>query len=366
MGRPRGLPDYPPLVRRAAAFSVLTHASQSFRYKLSVASNANKKKLLAVGCTGDPLLKKGWQSFKALQWDDAALRAAAHRLNKTAFRRLAMRWLLKDPNCISDFETRRQHPDGCTEKQLERAAEVLGTPYRPDGSVRYWTSVQECIDESPQGAELQVLQRKSGKSPEAFGDFVLERCADIVGWGPADRRGEMAERTAAERQFAADVWAGRAPWMVINDEGEVRRFDPAHDDADPPPGTHYEYFNERSEVIFKNFTFMIDATTMTNQSGADKNRVKAFVSKRVAHPPELVRAGTAATRESKVMGYIVIHPHLGLVLGPDIMHHGTSGTGGRQEKNAGEKHDPSFPTWCANSATTSCTATACMAAQLLC
>ena len=347
------MPDYPAPVRRVAAFSVMSGADPSFRYDISLASTKQRTRFLHRGLCGDGHIARGWKAFKQWQWDDPAHKAAAQRLSKKSFRRLALRWLLHDPNCLYDFETQRNNPDGCTQKQLERAAQILGTPYRPDGTVHYWTSVQECIDGAPRGAELQALQRKSGKPPDAFGKLLLARCADLLAFTAADRRGEMTESTAAERQLAADVWACRIPWLVVSGPGQRRRYDPAKDRIDsPPPGSHYVYF-QHGKVIQSHMTFMLDATIMINQSGADKKRVNAFKSKKIAHPPELVRAGKSVGTESKVMAYLVIHPHLGLVSGPDIMHHATTATAvseGRRKpreerRKPPERHHPDFPTW---------------------
>ena len=97
------------------------------------------------------------------------------------------------------------------------------------------------------------------------------------------------------------------------------------------------------------FTFMLDATTFTNISKQGSHGgEKVFKRRGVDYPPEDIKAGHNVRDACHLMAYTVLHPFLGVVLGPDFVYTGSSATNKQWDRSGSlrGKHAEGFGHWC--------------------
>ena len=95
---------------------------------------------------------------------------------------------------------------------------------------------------------------------------------------------------------------------------------------------------------YKQFTFMLDATVFDDKPKHVKDQQSCIKLKNKEFPPEEQKAPPSLKQATSVMAYTVIHPHLGIILGPEFMYTGSSRTSrvGDEER---VRHHRSFPHW---------------------
>ena len=152
-----------------------------------------------------------------------------------------------------------------------------------------------------------------------------------------DEREKLPDRTLMKRQAAADVWGRRAVWQTQPSPYQGLRNEPAM----------LEYMWDWD---YMDFAFMLDATSFTNVSTkASHHGEKAFKRKGVVWPPEKTKPGRNIRDACHLMAYTVLHPFLGVVLGPDFVYTGSSATNRDWSLAQGHlrgKHDQDYKHWC--------------------
>ena len=136
----------------------------------------------------------------------------------------------------------------------------------------------------------------------------------------------------------APVWGGRGVWRHSQTPGPRGGGLNAHG-VRP---VYWRYSSGRSMWTYYNsFTFMLDAATVSSgEKIQDLWRQHAYQRSDVIHPPEVVQAHDPVGRQVWSMFYMVIHPDIGLVSGPDFMYWGSKTIRGAA------KHAPDFQCWC--------------------
>jgi len=352
MGRRPGDKCFSIEIKEEICQKVRHTAPPEWRLKFEKASKAERSSMFRKGRGGDPLLTQAFDNFKATTFRSKGLKDEQKRIDRRAFSKIVTKWLPRFFGHRDDLRCRRQRKEAMTAAEAEEAARILATPKRRDGSIRYYRSVRDAIDESPHGQRLQTLLNRSGLSERAFHKRVLNACPNIVGWGRLDLRDQLPATTLEGRRHCSDIWSGRVPWLTC--EGKrMRLFDADMDDVDNPGrGKRYVYWNNIGWDIFKFFTFIVDATTVDNTKGQAQMKVSGFVPVNIAYPPEDVPAAAAKTTSNKVMFYCWIHNFIGLVGGPHIIHGGSSATYHGRGKE--QRHSAEFPTWCARTHAFAC------------
>ena len=144
----------------------------------------------------------------------------------------------------------------------------------------------------------------------------------------------MNLRTLRLRQQCAEVLAGRVPWLhrksfqLAREAGTHGRATPLANSNEDVPAVrgvkrpaHPVFWKPE---YYSQFTVVVDATTFTNREEPPvQNRQMVYVNRHHTHGPRLVKKDTPISAEVKLMVYAAIHPHLGLVAGPDVMFTGS-------------------------------------------
>jgi hypothetical protein len=179
--------------------------------------------------------------------------------------------------------------------------QVIGTPKQQGNSWIHFETIQQAID-SEQGAALrEILQHKKITANSVH--KLLVRDLKVLSHSVADRRPRLPPGTLASRQSAAEVWSKRVPWLTLSNQ-----------DEEVPAVAYFDW-----EYYF-NFTFMIDACSFEDGpcSGVNKSKRVYRIPDRL-WGPELEEDEQSIAKGTKLMYYVVMHPHGGLVVGPDLV-----------------------------------------------
>lgn len=184
---------------------------------------------------------------------------------------------------------------------------------------------------------LQALASVSGMPLPLLGKFLLQHRPEILHYGVLDQVGAMTADTLRLRREAADLWAGRTAWRTVSTPG-------------PRGGVHG---GERAVLwcasrgnakqpfpYYQNFTFMLDAATLSTVDKPLTTDERGYSRVDEFYPPEVVAAPDNVGAGVWAMFYIVIHPVLGVVVGPSFTYHGSKTMRGKT------KHAPGFECWC--------------------
>lgn len=304
---------------------------------------------LRVGSSRDGPVARGLQLFKKLTFADPGDAATAQNMDKQKYNQLINTWAKGYFDGTNrECKRRRTPPAGLSAAQKKELCYLLSTPEPTDHGPRAWRSLEEALESHPKKERILELVTAAGMSHETL-------IKDLMATGRltrtfADKVPALAPRTRSKRQQCAAIWRGEVPWLGV-EPGKL-----------PQPWTiEFElgvataiWFTEPWN-IFRYFTFIIDASSKTDEEGPSHKKVKAFYDPLRIFPPEETRRDQSGTDARKIMWYIVIHPILGLVVGPDFMYWGSTPTRTRQQHKAAqhnevefeERHHPDFPHWCA-------------------
>lgn len=146
---------------------------------------------------------------------------------------------------------------------------------------------------------------------------------------PEDRVPRLCPSTRKGRKRCADVWRGDVLWFTRKRERVLR---PLPGEGGGEAGGQEEGQEEKlgrdcpgQEVFWYPawcgpFTFMLDATSFRNGEGPMHAPAPLVYSDRNnVYPPTPVTPDKSISQSSTTMVYVVIHKHLGVVVGPDIM-----------------------------------------------
>lgn len=351
-GRKQGDGDYPQRMRQEAVGYLARELSSADRQRLYSGSVSDRAALFKRGRGTNPHLDQAYHKFRTADWSPFDWAPRAQALSRAAFRRICIRWGQRSVQASNCCASKRKRSRPLSAEEIRELAVLLATPGRDQYSVVYWRDIDDALKRHPQRARIAQLVARNGTKTETLQKRVLDAHPELLTRKQIDLAEQHVAATAAARKLQADVWAQRVPWLVkeLRPGGGGymwRRWDPKCDDPTTPEhGQHFIYHGERWRKFYRDFTFVIDATTITNQESPAKERTKGLVPVQEVHEPELMRTSKAVGSIDSVMYYIMICSD-GLVAGPCITHHGSSKTS--QGKEHPQKHEEAFPTWCAPS-----------------
>ena len=276
------------------------HACSSFKSAhVTVRNRIPDKKRLRVGkkASGvpDAVWSKAIENFEAGKPSSSA---GQRKVERRSFKKIVERWYNRwdeGKACL------RVCKSGCvlSESEIELAVRVIGTPKQQGKSWVHFETIQQAIKSDGAAALRDVLQRKQLTASTLHKLLVddLKRLNHNV----ADRRPRLPPGTLASRERAAEVWGRRAPWLTLPVQGAI-------------VSTYFDW-----EFYF-NFTFMIDACSFEDGPGLGKAKSKKVYSiPGKLWGPELDEPEQTIAKGTKLMVYVVIHPHGGLIVGPDLV-----------------------------------------------
>lgn len=193
-----------------------------------------------------------------------------------------------------------------SQTEINMAVSIIGTPVRTQDSFRHWETIQEAI-ESDQGAQLRlVLQHKKVSCASLHKLLVTD--LKLLTHRCADRRPELPPATLSSRRQAAEVWSAREPWL--------RSHGPTRSDQQTSHYFDWDYYF--------NYTFMIDAVSFEDGPSSGVKKAKnVYCVANTIWGPELQEPDNSIIKSCKLMYYVVVHPHGGIVCGPDLVFTGS-------------------------------------------
>ena len=295
------------------------------------------------GCAGDSELTLARAAFARAMKDHPQF----NRVTPKVFVDLARRWGPRY-HAVGEkgIETVRVREARLSIEDLETAANILGTPYNDDeDDPHYWRSAHDCLNtEHPQQAQFkEIFEKSKFKTSAGFEKTLLAKCSHIIVKKKADIRDKLCKDTAKSRRDCSDVWGHRKAWRKrtrsdMESEGEGVRTRAAEAEQ-----TEEELMWDWE--FYKRFTFMIDATTFDDKPVTRRNYQRAIMLKNLIHPPEVQKAPPSLNNSTSIMVYTIIHPHLGVVLGPEVMYTGSTTKAGNNQGGK-SRHTSEFPYWC--------------------
>ena len=301
--------------------------------KTKAAFEAGQDVKLHPGKRGHPGVTQAYAAY--LQAAKSQYGEGSHEASipRDKFLHMAKYWLPKWMGSRRDCRNKRaKRQKPLTDEEEREAARILARPQRTSEGYHCWRSVQECLDQdTAEGKRLKELFERVNVTPVTWGQQLVHRHPALLMYGLVDKVPKLPAATLRARRKAADVWGRAVPWKIRKGMEDLR-------DGGAVQSRHYWDWR-----WYEDFTFMIDATTFDDQEGAAHYREKGFSHPTVKYPPESVRADKPINNISKVMVYAVIHAHLGLIVGPDVMYTGSAATAPSKK---GERHEDSFPHWC--------------------
>lgn len=305
---------------------------------------------LRAGNSKDGPAFRAYQHFQKLSFSCDEDAVDAHAMSRHTFECLLSRWAKGYFDGTNRECVRRSfRAPGLSAAQKQELAHLLGTPKQGAEGTHVWRDLDDALAHHPQRDRIAELVAAAGKPHAALVRELLHhnpRLKICV----VDRVSKLAPRTQSAREDLAVVWAGKVPWLEIEDGKLARPWSGNFGEGDVGVKRW-----EKPWPIYRNFTFLIDASTMDDQDSPAKVPQKGFVDPLRVFRPEETRPGHSGTAAHKVTYYIITCARLGLVLGPEFMYHGCTPTRnsrdiGRDRKagiEAPELHIPEFPHWCA-------------------
>ena len=225
-----------------------------------------------------------------------------------------------------------------------------------DNFVRF-QSISAARDKKPR---VKELCEKSGADDEPLHQALLARFPKLL-YGPEDRRARLVTSTLNARRMLADQWVGRCPWFYLPQHKalpagrSIRRSRRLEEKQLPqdPDDEHHEDEPDPIPVYWQpewlsQFGFMLDATTFSNADGPLSRKAKhVYYSTEDVWGPREETPDPSISQTVSIMVYCVIHKHLGIVVGPDIMYTGTKLQFTKGDKEA-QFQEKGVRTWYAN------------------
>lgn len=297
------------------------------------------------GCAGDDELSLARAAFARAMSDHPQFDRVTPKVFVDLARRWGPRYHATGENGIKTVRVREAR---LSTDDLETAATILGTPYNDDeDDPHYWRSAYDCLNtEHPQKAQFKGIFEKSRlRTSAGFEKMLLAKCSHIIVKKKADIREKLAKDTAKSRKDCSDVWGHRKAWRTLKRTRAEREGEGVRARAAEEEETEQEVMWDWH--YYKNYTFMIDATSFDDKPITRRNYQRAIMLKNLVHPPEVEKAPPSLNNATTIMVYTIIHPHLGVVLGPEVMYTGSTTKPGNNQ-GAKNRHDPEFPYWCAS------------------
>lgn len=250
----------------------------------------------------DPVWTRAFELFEA---GKPSKSKAVRQASRRQFKDLVSRWYTRWDNgelCERVGQT------GCvlTQAEIQHAVQVIGTPVKVGNSFVHFESMQQALD-SDQGKEIRDILSVNKMSTNTLHHLLVNQLK-LLSHKTADRRPKLPPGTLASRRQAAEVWAGRVPWLYVTNC--------TRSEADVPEYFDWEYYF--------NFTFMIDACSFEDGPGSGVTKSKfVYGIPGKLWGPELEEPEQSIVNSSKLMYYTVIHPQGGVICGPDLVYTGS-------------------------------------------
>lgn len=195
---------------------------------------------------------------------------------------------------------------GMTEVEVAYAVEVISTPVQKGRSFVHFETIAQALA-SDEGAELRAILKQRKVSTTRLHKLLVDDLK-LLTHNVVDSRPELPKATLESREKAADIWAGRKPWTYQYN---------ATQNCNEPHYFDWDYYF--------NFTFMIDACSFEDgpASGSKKQARNVYRKAGVLWGPEIEEPPQSIVKGSKLMYYTIIHPHGGVVCGPDLVYTGS-------------------------------------------
>lgn len=355
-----GIPHFKPEVREAAC----EHYFVAYFQRTGVCLNNTVLPRVSLGCKGDAVLADAWQTFYVTHTCDGRLRAQERDIDKKAFTRLLRDWFAMWSESRSCPHAPRRKAINLSDDELAEMAHLLTTPLQQDGEfIRF-----ENIDTAATMVDrVRQLYKKSRATSPVLHQHLVQTIPSFQ-YGPEDRSTRLCPSTLKARRSLADVWAGRTPWIrpaalkVVRTSARLKRKMGAPlQQADAQQPSREVYWKP---AWFGQHTFMLDATSFSDKEGPIHSPAPhVYYNSDDVYGPSTVEPDKSISQSTHIMVYCVIHKHLGLVVGPDIMYTGTKLKTSTKPK---EQHlaDEGIKTW--YSVAISCSESLCVRAWTVC
>ena len=214
---------------------------------------------------------------------------------------------------------------GLSPQELQELVELLVTPAVDDCSYKLCHSLTEAAEKSPRISELL---NKATVSRQFLHKHLVDN--KLVRWIQEDTAEKLVERTLKQHIKAADIWAGREPWLeklspkFMRTHGETDQWNTAaYSKAllEAEKGLISIYFRPE---YFKHFGFQIDACSFHTKVDAKDTKARVYAPVDRVYPPKLVKGRKKKAKLMKVMMYVAIQRKGGIIQGPDMMYSGSS------------------------------------------
>ena len=319
-------------------------------HRLRARLEAGQHVCFRVGSSGDGPVARAFDIFKQRTFVSDGAENEAAAMTKHGFYRLLQTWAPRyfdgtNRQCV----TRRRRRAGLTAAQKHELCHLLGSARQDENGTYFWRDLEDAMAQHPERERIAELVTASGTTHAALQDELVA-FSPRLSFGIVDRCDKLVPGTLAKRQAAAKVWRQEVPFLEVLD-GQL---------AQPWSGKYAvgevgAKFWVPPWDIFRYFTFMLDAASITDEQGPAHTRVKGFYDPTRVYLPEEVRPSRSSTSARKLFFYAITCMQLGLVAGPHYMYHEASSTRCPRELRAArlkkepfiERHDPEYPSWCA-------------------
>lgn len=349
---PRGSPNkrkpqHSPAVRRLAGICMFYVLNEKQRKKARQGITPDYNR----GKHAESQLQTAYVDF-CNQLEDLDKTAAPAKIpTKDQFRQLSRRYVSRHMRGITCENMPHPKRVNLSQAEWKKAGRIIGKPVE-DRKTKYhaFRSVHDCMTyEHKRREQFRKLVIKSCLSETAFETHMLRQCPKLTK-RKVDKRDALCATTLKDRQRMADIWARRTHWKLrpIRESAARSGFVPKVVRTRSQAAMQPVFFRKE---YYMNFTFMYDHMHMFTDTGAVGVEERAFFLRDEDFPPEEVRPRASLSSGSTVMFTAVIHPKLGLVLGPDVMYWGSFPTATGDDTG---RHSPSFPHWYGISAVIVC------------
>ena len=200
-----------------------------------------------------------------------------------------------------------------TDAESKRLAELLAKAIKKGENVIRFTNLEEAKALVPEVADLCS---KSNATTPVLHKWLLENNPTLQ-YEPEDRVPTLTPSTRKARQKCADIWRGERHWFK-----QKRVLRPHSKDGNPQHDTQKSVYWD--PAWYGPYTFMLDATSFCDREGPMHSQApRVYSDSNHIYPPTPVEPDKSISQSTTIMVYAVIHKHLGLVVGPDIMLTGT-------------------------------------------
>lgn len=291
---------------------------------------------LSRGCQGDPVVSEAHKQFMFQYCRGGRIIGQDRSCSRKAFVHLLHdHWDTYSQNRKCPRKSRKKNVS-LSDEEGHELARLLGTPVNNNGSFERYQNIDEAMKKN---SRVKQLVEKSDATCSMLHAWLTE-LVPALRYSADDCAPILPASTLKRRRHCADVRRGDAVWFHREPTYSSRR-------VSRPDGTMEKVPVEWKEEWFGNHTFMLDATSVCNKEGeAHESYGKVYSLTDEVFPPRLVRADMPISQSTSIMVYCVIHKHLGVVVGPDIMFTGTKLPQSKIDKEE-QFADAGVKTWCA-------------------